>query len=54
MSVSSSRSDIEPDNGDSISGQSISNYETNWSDNDLSAWSFLMSRNIIFIRKVEL
>ena len=38
MSASSSRSDIEPDKGDSVIGQSIANYETNWSDKDLSAW----------------
>ena len=38
MSANSSRSDIEPDKDDSITGQSIANYETNWGDKDLSVW----------------
>ena len=38
MSTSSSRSDVEPDKEDSITGKSIAKYETNWTDKDLSAW----------------
>ncbi|KAK3193345.1 hypothetical protein Dsin_024655 [Dipteronia sinensis] len=38
MSASSSRSGIKPDDENSVIGQSIENYETNWKDKDLDNW----------------
>ncbi|KAK0590161.1 hypothetical protein LWI29_023362 [Acer saccharum] len=38
MSASSSRTEIEPDDNNSIACQSVANYETNWDDRDLVNW----------------
>ncbi|KAK0583144.1 hypothetical protein LWI29_033779 [Acer saccharum] len=38
MSASSSRTEIEPDDNNSIACQFVANYETNWDDRDLVNW----------------
>ncbi|KAK2635385.1 hypothetical protein Ddye_030177 [Dipteronia dyeriana] len=53
MSVSSSRLGIEPDDVNSSTGQSVTNFETNWDDKDLVNWQLPnIQQNSIYKKKL--